>query len=195
MINARNIDAVDAMCTADYPEHDPSLSSYDLDLAQAKAENRQILEAFEPMATNESLVPEGGMVCARVSFKGRHVGTYQGVEATGREVSGTGHATFRCEDGKLAEIWWNFDDLGMLQLGVIDTRPRGKNPSWAVPQAEFPVGARARPRGRGSPEQSQRGSWRRERGRGVDGGELKAGIVLGRSAEERRSTFGVKWVK
>ncbi|MFJ8589670.1 ester cyclase [Streptomyces sp. NPDC093595] len=121
VINARNIDAVDAMCADDYREHDPSLSSYDADLAQAKAENRKIIEAFEPVASIESLVAEGDMVCARVSFTGRHVGAYQGMEATGREVSGTGHATFRCEGGKLAESWWNFDDLGLMrQLGVID---------------------------------------------------------------------------
>ncbi|MEU3921049.1 ester cyclase [Streptomyces sp. NPDC002659] len=121
VVNARNIDAVDAMCTADYREHDPSLSSYDLGLAQAKAENREILEAFQPVATIEGLMAEGDMVCARLSFKGRHVGTYQGMGATGREVSGTGHATFRCEGGKLAETWWNFDDLGLMQqLGAID---------------------------------------------------------------------------
>ncbi|MFK4228089.1 ester cyclase [Streptomyces sp. NPDC019890] len=121
VVNARNLDAVDAMCTADYREHDPSLSSYDMGLAQAKVENREILEAFEPVATIEGLMAEGDMVCARLSFKGRHVGAFQGMEATGREVSGTGHATFRCEGGKLAESWWNFDDLGLLQqLGAID---------------------------------------------------------------------------
>lgn len=119
VVNARNVDAADAMCTDGYREHDPSLSSYDLGLAQAKAENREILAAFEPVATIESLVAEGDTVCARVSFKGRHVGAYQGMEATDREVSATGHATFRCEGGKIAESWWNWDDLGLLrQLGV-----------------------------------------------------------------------------
>ncbi|MEU8678598.1 ester cyclase [Streptomyces sp. NPDC048560] len=120
VINARNIDAMDAMCTADYRDHDPSLSSYDVGLEQAKAENRQIVEALEPEATIESLTAEGDMVCARLSFKGRHVGAYQGMEPTGRQVSGTGQATFRCEGGKLAEGWWNVDDLGLMQqLGAI----------------------------------------------------------------------------
>ncbi|MFD3655766.1 ester cyclase [Streptomyces sp. 24-1644] len=121
VINARNIEAMDAMCTAGYREHDPSLSSYDVGLAQTKVENRKILEAFEPEATIESLTAEGDLVCARLSFKGRHVGAYQGMEPTGREVSGTGHATFRCEGGRLAEGWWNFDDLGLMrQLGAIE---------------------------------------------------------------------------
>lgn len=121
VINARNFDAADDICTADYREHDPSLSSYDVGLAQAKAENKETMEAFEPVATIESLVAEGDLVCVRASFKGRHVGTYQGMEATGREISGTGHATFRCEGGKIAESWWNLDDFGLMQqLGAID---------------------------------------------------------------------------
>ncbi|MGW6913328.1 ester cyclase [Kitasatospora sp. NPDC054939] len=121
VVNAGNIDAADDLCTSDYREHDPSLSSYDVDLARAKAENREIMEAFEPTATIDGMVAEGDTVCARVSFRGRHVGTYQGMEPTGREVSGTGHATFRCADGRIAESWWNFDDLGLMkQLGVMD---------------------------------------------------------------------------
>lgn len=122
VVNTGNVDAVDALCTADYREHDPSLSSYDVGLAQAKVENREIFEAFGPEATVESMTAEGDMVCARLSFKGRHVGTYKGLEPTGREISGTGHATFRCEGGKIAESWWNFDDLGLMQqLGAIET--------------------------------------------------------------------------
>ncbi|MEU4062900.1 ester cyclase [Streptomyces wedmorensis] len=121
VINAGNVDAADAMCTADYREHDPSLSSYDIGLEQAKVENREIMAAFEPVATIESMVAEGDTVCVRASFKGRHTGTYQGMEATGREVTGTAHVTFRCTGGKIAESWWNFDDLGLMkQLGAME---------------------------------------------------------------------------
>ncbi|MGW6568416.1 ester cyclase [Streptomyces sp. NPDC054975] len=121
VINGRNVDAADAICTSDYREHDPSLSSYDIGLEEAKAENQEIMTAFEPEATVESMVAEGDMVCVRASFKGRHVGTYQGMQATGRDVSGTAHASFRCVGGKIAESWWNFDDLGLLkQLGMME---------------------------------------------------------------------------
>ncbi|WP_415949063.1 ester cyclase [Streptomyces sp. KLOTTS4A1] len=121
VVNARNIDAADALCTEDYREHDPAMSSYDLGLAQAKAENAEMAAAFESVVTIDSLVAEGDTVCARISFTGRHVGPYQDMEPTGREFSGTGHATFRCEGGKIAETWWNLDDLGLLQqLGAIE---------------------------------------------------------------------------
>lgn len=121
VINNRNLDAADGLCTADYREHDPSLSSYDLGLAQAKEENAEILTAFEPVVTHEGMIAEGDLVTTRLSVKGRHVAPYQGLEATGREISGTGHATFRFENGKIAESWWNLDDLGLLrQLGAIE---------------------------------------------------------------------------
>ncbi|SEP83454.1 ester cyclase [Streptomyces radiopugnans] len=120
VINGRNLDVADGLCTDGYREHDPSLSSYDVRLAQAKEENQEILEAFQPVMTIEDLFAEGDKVCARLSYTGRHSGPYQGLEPTGKEITGTGHATFRLVDGKIAESWWNWDDLGLLrQVGAV----------------------------------------------------------------------------
>ncbi|MBB1254246.1 ester cyclase [Streptomyces alkaliterrae] len=121
LVNGGNIDVMDELCTADYREHDPSLSSYDLGVEEAKRENREIMEAFRPRAVVESMVAEGDMVSVRFSFTGRHVGAYQGIEATDKEIKGTGHGTVRCAGGKIAESWWNTDDLGLMQqLGVVE---------------------------------------------------------------------------
>lgn len=58
-------------------------------------------------------LPSGDGRLAHVDVLGDAVGV--------RQVSGTGLATFRCDGGKLAESWWNFDDAAlMLKLGVID---------------------------------------------------------------------------
>ncbi|CAL9643276.1 ester cyclase [Streptomyces sp. enrichment culture] len=122
VINAKNLDLADDLCTDGYREHDPALSTYDVDLAQAKRENGEILEAFGPRITVASMIAEGDLVSCRLTYEGRHTGAYQGIEPTGRNVAGTGHATFRCEGGRIAESWWNWDDLGLLrQMGVLDT--------------------------------------------------------------------------
>ena len=43
-----------------------------------------------------------------------------GVAPTGNRIEVTGTDIMRCEGGKIAEHWGNFDDLGMMQqLGVI----------------------------------------------------------------------------
>ncbi|MGC9539040.1 ester cyclase [Streptomyces sp. UG1] len=121
VINAKNLDLADELCTGDYREHDPALSSDDVDLAQAKRENGEILNAFNPRLTLQSLIAEGDLVTCRINYQGRHTGTYQGMQPTNRDVSGTGHATFRCQGGKIAESWWNWDDLGLLrQLGAVE---------------------------------------------------------------------------
>ncbi|WP_175409859.1 ester cyclase [Streptomyces sp. TRM64462] len=121
LANKGDMDAAYRLCTDDYIEHDPSLSSYDLSASQVKRENQEILTAFQPTMRIESLCAEGDQVCVRFSYGGRHVGAYQGIEPTNRDVSGTGQATFRCEGGKIAESWWNTDDLGLMrQLGVIE---------------------------------------------------------------------------
>lgn len=121
LINKGDMDAAYKMCTADYREHDPSLSSYDLTADEAKRDNEEIMVAFQPQVVLESMVAEGDQVSVRFTYKGRHVGSYQGIEPTRSDVCGTGQATFRCEGGMIAESWWNHDDLGLLrQIGAIE---------------------------------------------------------------------------
>ncbi|NBM20198.1 ester cyclase [Streptomyces sp. GC420] len=115
VVNKRNLDAMDELCTPGYREHDPSLSSYDVGLAQSKEENRELMNAFQATFTIDSMIAEGDMVCVRYSYQGRHTGTFQGTPATNREFSGSGHGTIRLEGGRIAETWWNEDDLGILR--------------------------------------------------------------------------------
>lgn len=118
--NKRNFDAEDALCTPDYREHSSSMPDA-MGLEESKAANRLIHAALEPVTVIESLVEEGDRVSALFSFKGRHVGAFWGIEPTGREYAATGQATFRCQGGRIAESWWNTDDLGLFrQLGVIE---------------------------------------------------------------------------
>ncbi|WP_156723395.1 ester cyclase [Streptomyces apocyni] len=121
VLNGGNVDAADALCTADYREHDPSLSSYDLSLEQVKPEREEALRAFAPQATVESMIAEGDLVCVRLSLKGKHTGDFQGIAATNRDVTGPAQATFRCEGGLIAESWWNLDTMGLMrQLGALE---------------------------------------------------------------------------
>ena len=53
-------------------------------------------------------------------FRGTHLGELNGIAPTGKRMDCTGIVISRMEDGKIAEDWANFDDLGMMQqLGVI----------------------------------------------------------------------------
>jgi predicted ester cyclase len=54
------------------------------------------------------------------TFSGTHQGTFSGIPATRRSVVMLGISIYRLVDHKIAEVWSNFDELGLLQqLGVI----------------------------------------------------------------------------
>jgi steroid delta-isomerase-like uncharacterized protein len=56
----------------------------------------------------------------RWTASGTHKGDLLGVPATGRPIKITGIDIFRVQDGKLAELWQNWDQLQMLQqIGAV----------------------------------------------------------------------------
>jgi steroid delta-isomerase-like uncharacterized protein len=68
----------------------------------------------------EDVIAEGDKVTTRWTFHGTHQGELFGIPATGKQVTLTGMGIYRIENGKIVELWTNFDQLGMLQqLGVV----------------------------------------------------------------------------
>lgn len=56
----------------------------------------------------------------RSSARARHTGPFSGVAPTGREVVWTETHVYRLRDGKIAELWSEFDLLGLwMQLGAV----------------------------------------------------------------------------
>ncbi len=59
---------------------------------------------------------------ARFTGAATHWGEFMGIAATGKSFSVEGFLQARFEDGKWAEDWVSWDQLGMLQqLGVVPT--------------------------------------------------------------------------
>jgi steroid delta-isomerase-like uncharacterized protein len=70
--------------------------------------------------TRDDSIAEGERVVDRWTFSGTHTGEFMGAPATGKRVEVSGIDIFRVADGKLAELWQNWDQLGMMQqLGVV----------------------------------------------------------------------------
>ena len=53
----------------------------------------------------EELVTDGDRAAARMRFTGRHRDTFQGVPATGRQITWAGAAFLRCEDSRIGDLW------------------------------------------------------------------------------------------
>jgi len=63
----------------------------------------------------DSSVGERDLIASRWTLTGTHRGPFQGVPATGRQVTLVGVEFSRVVNGTIAEHWAQFDVLGMLQ--------------------------------------------------------------------------------
>lgn len=71
--------------------------------------------------TIEDQVAEGDRVVTRWVAQGTHLGEFQGIPATGKQLVLSGIDIDRLADGKAVECWSRVDELGLLkQLGVLD---------------------------------------------------------------------------
>lgn len=70
--------------------------------------------------TIDDVIGEGDTAVVRFTLRGRQTGNFMGIPATGRPIQVSAIAIMRFEDGKVAELTAQFDQLGMMQqLGVI----------------------------------------------------------------------------
>ncbi len=82
-----------------------------------------IISAFpDRQITHHDVIAEGDKVLVRWSMTGTQRGDLMGIPATGKQITVTGLDYFRVATGKIAEMWQEVDQLGMMQqLGVIPT--------------------------------------------------------------------------
>ncbi|MEU6588930.1 ester cyclase [Streptomyces sp. NPDC046881] len=106
----------------DVHSHDPVNPQDTIGLDNARAEFRMWRGAFDFAFTVEDVIAQGDRACARWTWNATHKGDFLGIGPTGRRVAMTGLALFRFADnGKIAEIWWQHDQLGLMQqLGALD---------------------------------------------------------------------------
>jgi predicted ester cyclase len=70
--------------------------------------------------TIDDLLGEGDKVLWRFTSQATHTGPLMNIPPTGKRATVTGMVLFRVTNDKIAEVWVNFDTLGMLQaIGVI----------------------------------------------------------------------------
>ena len=118
--NTRDLDALDELCASDFVNHDPANPAV-RDLEGLKESWRMLGSAFPDMQTTiDALLTDGDCVIKRFTVHGTQTGEFNGIPATGRPITFQGIDIHRLENGRIKEIWWGYDNLGVLQqLGVI----------------------------------------------------------------------------
>ena len=68
----------------------------------------------------EDCIAEGDRVVLRIPFRATHRGEFFGIAPTGKQINVTEMLIARIKDGKVVEMWEEYDQLGMLQqLGAV----------------------------------------------------------------------------
>jgi steroid delta-isomerase-like uncharacterized protein len=77
------------------------------------------IKAFDAKLKLEDIVAEGDRVTYRLNGTGKHIGEYEGIPATNKDINIFSIGIARIENGKIAEEWEIFEELKLLQqLGV-----------------------------------------------------------------------------
>jgi steroid delta-isomerase-like uncharacterized protein len=63
----------------------------------------------------EDMIAEGDRVATRWTFRGRHLGEYDGIAPTGRDVAFAAVSIQRIENGLVAEEWYIADTAGFMR--------------------------------------------------------------------------------
>jgi steroid delta-isomerase-like uncharacterized protein len=114
-----DLDRIRQLFAQDFVRHDPGRELRGSDA------NRQFIASFRAAFPDLRVsvldqVAEGDKVCVRYRMQGTHLGNFQGMPPTRKQISYSGILIYRIADGKIAEQWTEFDLIGMLrQLGMI----------------------------------------------------------------------------
>jgi steroid delta-isomerase-like uncharacterized protein len=119
VISGGNVDLIDELVAPDYVYHGPGMEVPGPE--GLKQVFTMLRTAFPDWSESvEELIAEGDRVVFRVTGRGTHRGDFMGVPPTGKAVTMPGIDIVRIVDGRLAEHWAQFDQIGMMrQLGVM----------------------------------------------------------------------------
>jgi steroid delta-isomerase-like uncharacterized protein len=120
LFNRGNLDVADELFTPDFVYHDPAGGQL-RGPENVKGYAAMLRAAFPDLQqTIEDQIAEGDKVAYRWTARGTHEGELMGIAPTGKRVEFTGIAVARLADGRIEEMWENYDALGMMQqLGVV----------------------------------------------------------------------------
>jgi steroid delta-isomerase-like uncharacterized protein len=111
----------DDLVTDDYVNHKPPIPGLTGTKDGFMQAVRTTREAFPDVHVGiEDMIAEGDRVMFRDTARATHLGDFQDVPASGRQLAWTEMHFFRIRDGRIAEHWANFDQLGILmQMGAV----------------------------------------------------------------------------
>jgi steroid delta-isomerase-like uncharacterized protein len=121
VVNKGDLGAVDELFTADYVSHHNDPAHLPPGPAGVKAFVAMTRQGFPDLRiTVDDIFGDGDQVASMWTMEGTHSGEWFGAPASGKRARWWGVAITRFESGRIAEDWYNFDQVSLLQqLGII----------------------------------------------------------------------------
>jgi steroid delta-isomerase-like uncharacterized protein len=123
VLNQKNLDAIDDICSPDFVEHDPFPGQG----PGAEGLKQLLAQHFFPAFPDlqwvvEEMVAEGEYVMSRSTWTGTHEAVFLGIQPTGKRVRVDAWTSDHIVDGKFTDSRLLMNALSMLQqLGAIPT--------------------------------------------------------------------------
>lgn len=101
--------------------HDPIQPKAKPGIQTIKQAEADYLKAMPNKKTKiDQIFGTGDQVVVRWTCTGTHKGPYQGIPPTNKDIKTTGISIYKLANGKVVEIWQNWDALGFMeQIGEI----------------------------------------------------------------------------
>jgi len=121
IVNRGNLAVADTIFTPDYVSHHNDPAHLPPGPAGVKAFVAATRGGFPDLRiTVDQIFAEGDQVASMWTMQGTQTGEWFGTPPTGKRARWVGVVITRFADGKIAEDWYNFDQLSLLmQLGII----------------------------------------------------------------------------
>ena len=127
VVNQKNLDAIDDMCSPDFVEHKPLPGQGPGAAGLKQFFAQHFFPAFPDLHwVVEQMVADGEYVMSRSTWTGTHQGPFLGIPATNKRVTVEAWTTDHIVDGTFTDSRIIMDALGMLQqLGVVSAPQAG----------------------------------------------------------------------
>jgi len=119
-ISKGRLELIDELFDPGYVGHDPAADGDTVGLDALRTVISGYTNGFDMTMSVDQQFAEGDRVVCQWHMSALHTGEFMGLPATHKNVEVTGTTIVRFQDGKIAEDWWQWDNLGMLrQLGMV----------------------------------------------------------------------------
>jgi steroid delta-isomerase-like uncharacterized protein len=76
---------------------------------------RSIFKSFPDLTVEvHDVIAEGDRVAVRLTMRGTQLGEFSGMPPTGRRIVSSAMNSYRINDNRIVEEWWQHDLLGLM---------------------------------------------------------------------------------